>query len=74
MIWKDHPMAKPIRHNGKWRIRPIGPDGKMGSYVFDALKEARIRLTERQLAVRKIRLGSMLRDAEELRWRPGPAH
>jgi hypothetical protein len=33
-------MAKPIRHRGKWRIRPVGPDLKEADKaMFDKVAE-----------------------------------
>lgn len=52
-------MAKPIKHQGKWRIRPIDANGKRLSEVFDTHADAQRRLKqvehEREEVLAKIR-------------------
>lgn len=50
-------MAKPKKHYGKWRIRPIGPDGKRGSRIYDTYEEAMHELQKHEVERREAKYG-----------------
>jgi hypothetical protein len=50
-------VAKPVRHRGKWRIRPVNEHGQRESYVFDTEKEALRGLRRREVEVDEVKRG-----------------
>jgi integrase len=50
-------VAKPVKHYDKWRIRPIGADGKRRSLVFDTFAEADAALKLIEAEAVRARLG-----------------
>ncbi len=50
-------MAKPIKHRGKWRIRPVGENGVRQSAVFVDYRTAQLELSRRQVDIEEIKRG-----------------
>lgn len=50
-------MARPTKHYGKWRIRPIDENGDRKSEVFDDRREAAFQLQQRALEAEERRRG-----------------
>jgi integrase len=50
-------MAKPVKHYGKWRIRPIDEHGKRSSLIYDSYDDAYLELRKREVEVEEINRG-----------------
>lgn len=57
LVARSDDVARPIKHTGKWRIRPLDADGHRTSEVFDTYNDAAHALRQREIAREEIRSG-----------------
>lgn len=53
----ERPVAKPVKHYGKWRIRWTEPNGRRRSQVFEQYSDAELALRRLELQPLEIARG-----------------